>query len=222
MEINDIKNKVIQSIKEHIRMEINDDFEKGDNLIERGLSSIMIMKISNKLRKSGIRISFSKLMEKPTFNEWEMLIKSAKINDKFISKEAEIVKNKEYVGIKFPLTDVQYAYWVGREDDQVLGGVGCHAYLEIDGKDINVKKLNEAWIKLQKDHPMLRAKFNSDGTQEIMESPYTDEISVYNLENLDNKEIKDSLNEIREKISHRKLKVEKGEVAGELTPKSWT
>ena len=57
MEINDIKNKVIQSIKEHIRMEINDDFEKGDNLIERGLSSIMIMKISNKLRKSGIRIS---------------------------------------------------------------------------------------------------------------------------------------------------------------------
>lgn len=33
MEINDIKNKVIQSIKEHIRMEINDDFEKGDNLI---------------------------------------------------------------------------------------------------------------------------------------------------------------------------------------------
>ncbi|MDU4392000.1 MAG: condensation domain-containing protein, partial [Klebsiella michiganensis] len=195
-------------------MEINDDFEKGDNLIERGLSSIMIMKISNKLRKSGIRISFSKLMEKPTFNEWEMLIKSAKINDKFISKEAEIVKNKEYVGIKFPLTDVQYAYWVGREDDQVLGGVGCHAYLEIDGKDINVKKLNEAWIKLQKDHPMLRAKFNSDGTQEIMESPYTDEISVYNLENLDNKEIKDSLNEIREKISHRKLKVEKGEVAG--------
>lgn len=214
MEINDIKNKVIQSIKEHIRMEINDDFEKGDNLIERGLSSIMIMKISNKLRKSGIRISFSKLMEKPTFNEWEMLIKSAKINDKFISKEAEIVKNKEYVGIKFPLTDVQYAYWVGREDDQVLGGVGCHAYLEIDGKDINVKKLNEAWIKLQKDHPMLRAKFNSDGTQEIMESPYTDEISVYNLENLDNKEIKDSLNKIREKISHRKLKVEKGEVAG--------
>lgn len=214
MEINDIKNKVIQSIKEHIRMEINDDFEKGDNLIERGLSSIMIMKISNKLRKSGIRISFSKLMEKPTFNEWEMLIKSAKINDKFISKEAEIVKNKEYVGIKFPLTDVQYAYWVGREDDQVLGGVGCHAYLEIDGKDINVKKLNEAWIKLQKDHPMLRAKFNSDGTQEIMESPYSDEISVYNLENLDNKDIKDSLNEIREKISHRKLKVEEGEVAG--------
>ena len=51
MEINDINNKVIQSIKEHIRMEINDDFEKGDNLIERGLSSIMIMKISNKLRK---------------------------------------------------------------------------------------------------------------------------------------------------------------------------
>ncbi|MDU7298959.1 MAG: phosphopantetheine-binding protein, partial [Finegoldia magna] len=135
MEINDIKNIAIQSIKEQIRMEINDDFEKDDNLIERGLSSIMIMKISNKLRKSGIRISFSKLMEKPTFNEWEMLIKSAKINDKFILKEAEIVKNKEYVGIKFPLTDVQYAYWVGREDDQVLGGVGCHAYLEIDGKD---------------------------------------------------------------------------------------
>lgn len=214
MEINDIKNIAIQSIKEQIRMEINDDFEKDDNLIERGLSSIMIMKISNKLRKSGIRISFSKLMEKPTFNEWEMLIKSAKINDKFILKEAEIVKNKEYVGIKFPLTDVQYAYWVGREDDQVLGGVGCHAYLEIDGKDINVKKLNEAWIKLQKDHPMLRAKFNSDGTQEIMEFPYTDEISVYKLENLDNKEIKNSLNEIREKISHRKLKVEEGEVAG--------
>lgn len=34
----------------------------------------------------------------------------------------------------FPLTDVQYAYWVGRDEEQALGGIDCHAYLEFDGE----------------------------------------------------------------------------------------
>ena len=52
----------------------------------------------------------------------------------------------------FPLTDVQSAYLIGREQDQVLGGVGCHAYFEIIGHQVDIEKLNQAWNELQRIH----------------------------------------------------------------------
>ena len=69
----------------------------------------------------------------------------------------------------FPLTDVQYAYWVGREDNQVLGGIGCHAYLEFDGNSVEAGRLEAAWNQLQYHHPMLRACFTEDGMQKIQD-----------------------------------------------------
>lgn len=59
----------------------------------------------------------------------------------------------------FPLTDVQYAYWVGRDEEQYLGGIDCHAYLEFDGENIEPERLEKAWNVLQYHHPMLRACF---------------------------------------------------------------
>lgn len=43
----------------------------------------------------------------------------------------------------FPLTDVQYAYWVGRDEEQALGGIDCHAYLEFDGENIDPERLEK-------------------------------------------------------------------------------
>lgn len=208
-----IKNQVLDSIKLEITKELDClDIDCKENLIEKGLSSIMIMKISNKLRKSGIRISFAKLMETPTIKDWERLIESSKISNK---KETNLKSiQKELYDEEFPLTDVQYAYWVGREDDQVLGGVGCHAYLEIDGENIDAIKLNNSWNILQNSHPMLRAKFTKQGTQKIMQTPYSNQISVYDLKLKDEYEIKEKLKYIRNTLSHRKLKIEDGEVAG--------
>ncbi|HFK2740600.1 TPA: condensation domain-containing protein [Enterococcus faecalis] len=186
------------------------DIKENDNLIEKGLSSMQVMQLSGILKKEGLRISFAKLIEKPTPNSWFDLVANSKIIKKYSKDNKKSNDGKD----SFNLTDVQYSYFIGRSDDQTLGGVGCHAYIEIDGKDIDYKRLNDAWNKLQYRHPMLRARFTEDGKQEILDKPFSEEIEVFDLSNLDEKERKIRLDEIRKNLSHRKLRVEIGEVAG--------
>lgn len=212
MKENIISDQVMDSIKNQVKGELNvSDVNNKDNLIEKGLSSIMIMKISNALRKFGIRVSFAKLMENPTIEKWEDLVMNAAVR---IRKNKDIFTIKDNADEEFPLTDVQYAYWIGREDDQVLGGVGCHAYLEIDGENIDVHKLKESWNILQNTNPMLRVKFNKNGTQQIMKAPFSEEIGIYDFRLFKQDDIDTELVNMRNKLSHRKLQVEDGQVAG--------
>lgn len=210
MEEYQIRQQAIKRLNEVLQEEL-DGFRPSekDNLLEKGLSSIQIMKIISELKKIGIRLSFATLMENPIFGEWINLIEEANI--KYIERTTK--SEEKNILEEFPLTDVQYAYFVGREDDQVLGGVGCHAYLEIDGQDIVVEKLIDAWNYLQMENAMLRAKFNSNGTQQIMEEPYSKEIKVFDYTRLPEEDARLELLKIREEMSHRKLKIEVGEVA---------
>lgn len=70
-------------------------------------------------------------------------------------------------GEGFPLTEIQTAYWIGRQSS-VLGGVGCHAYREFRLADLDLKRLERAWNQLIKRHGMLRAVFTNDGQQKIL------------------------------------------------------
>lgn len=206
------KNEVKKFINNETRKLLNKvNINLEDNLIEMGISSIQIMKISSSLRKFGINITFAKLISNPTIEKWNALIDNSKIKE---TKKFEKSIKKEVSEDSFELTDVQQAYWVGREDDQPLGGVSCHAYLEFDGEDINPNKLEKSWNTIQNYHPMLRAKFLGNGRQIIMNKPYSENIDVYNLTSYSEKDIEIELNKIREKISHRKLDVKNGQVAG--------
>lgn len=182
-----------------------------ENLIEMGISSIQVMKISSGLRKFGITIPFAKLISNPTIEKWNILIDNSKFKE--IKKSHKSIR-KEDDEDSFALTDVQQAYWVGREDDQPLGGVSCHAYLEFDGENVSPNKLEKAWNTVQSYHPMLRAKFLGSGRQIIMNKPYSENIDIYNLTSFSEKDVETELDKIREKISHRKLDVESGQVAG--------
>lgn len=101
------------------------EIKEKENLMHSGLTSIITMQISNQLRKFGMRIPFSKLALEPILSRWFSMIDEAEIS---VSSEKSNLhlddKNEE-----FELTDVQYAYWSGRDENQPLGGVGCHAYI---------------------------------------------------------------------------------------------
>lgn len=211
MELNGVKENAKILVKDWLKDIFAEEvISEDENLIEKGLSSIQIMQLSGKLKKTGIRISFAKLMESPILSNWFKFIDASKVkSDKNTKQQISIVDNNQ-----FALTDVQYSYLIGREDDQVLGGVGCHAYLEIDGQNVDYDRLNSAWNKLQYRHPMLRAKFTNDGYQDILESPYSEKIEFFDLSGIDLESEQEKLMEIREQISHRKLKVNEGQVAG--------
>jgi len=184
-------------------LDIQNDLDENDNLLEMGLSSIQIMQLAAKWRRSGLNASFVELISNPTIRDWHRMLLS--------EKDCQAAQPETAVDMyqPFPLSDVQYAYWIGRSKGQYLGGVGCHGYLEIDGKGIDAARLNQAFMDLQMHHPMLRAQITKDGRQQIRKKPYQKEIKVYDFRERDARE---HLSQMREELSHRLLDIHSGQV----------
>lgn len=94
----------------------------------------------------------------------------------------EILKRKdEHITIKinaagkyepFPLTDIQEAYLLGRNNTYHFGGVSCHIYLEIEYPALDADRVELVWNGIIERHGMLRTVFNQNGyQQELMEVP---------------------------------------------------
>ncbi|MCA1218392.1 non-ribosomal peptide synthetase [Streptomyces sp. 8L] len=68
----------------------------------------------------------------------------------------------------FPLTDIQAAYLIGRTDAYAYGGVGCHAYVELEYPDLDADRVTAVWRDLVQRHDMLRAVIHHDGYQQVL------------------------------------------------------
>ncbi len=99
----------------------------------------------------------------------------------------------------FPLTEIQAAYWIGRQSD-VLGGVGCHAYREFELGEVDLERLESAWNRLITRHDMLRAVFSDDGQQGILPAGSEYRFKQDVLDVADNPQ--ERLTAIRDAMSH--------------------
>ncbi|MBY8973134.1 amino acid adenylation domain-containing protein [Pseudomonas sp. P867] len=68
----------------------------------------------------------------------------------------------------FPMTEVQQAYWLGRDPSLVLGGVSCHFYREYDVEDLDLPRLQHALARLIERHETLRTVFDHTGQARIL------------------------------------------------------
>ena len=188
-------------------------FSDDDNLIELGMDSLGLMKLVGQWRKAGRKVSFAELIEMPMLRHWWPLLASEPIA---VETTASAHGESFDVTAPFELTDVQHAYWIGRNDEQMLGGVGCHAYLELAGHDLDPQRLENAWNRLLEHHGMLRARFDSLGTQSIATQAPADsrKVHVHDLRQQTPASIEVQLLTLRERLSHRRLNVERGEIAG--------
>ena len=186
------------------------NYDNNQNLIEWGLDSLAIMKLLVELKKQGISITFAQLIKSPTIESWVNLIED---NLNFKEKTASSEEINLNLGDKFELTDVQYAYWVGRDDSQELGGNSCHAYIEFDIDKIDVEKLSNAWEKVKNRHGMLRAYFSNDAMQRVEKVSGCKPLLIHDLRKYSKEQCESILSEMREKTSHRKLDIENGCVA---------
>ena len=197
-----IKDKLIDLIKKEQGIYV----DENENLFEIGLNSLTVMKIVAYWKKEGYNIKFSDLLKRPYIYEWaELLLHAERQEHKQVEKKVNMYE-------PFSMTDVQYAYWIGRGKEQFLGNIGCHGYFEVDTREINLQKLQKAWEILFEYHPMLRARFLESGKQVIMKSPYQKNIHVIDLSEKDEKEKERYLLKIRNERSHRLLKIEEGQV----------
>lgn len=198
-----------EQIKQQIfsMLPVPKEFDDQQNLLSLGLNSLKIMRLVNAWRKNGIKVSYGSLLEDPTLQAWVTLIETAQ-KKRVSTSEQPCALAK--VNASFPLTDVQYAYKIGREDGRELGGVGCHAYMEFEGAQIDFEKLNAAWKTVQLHHPMLRARFLENGEQEILEKPYQEQIAFYDFSH--DCDYAEKVAQLAQELSHRKFEVEKGHV----------
>ncbi|MCG7410807.1 amino acid adenylation domain-containing protein [Paenibacillus sp. ACRRX] len=79
----------------------------------------------------------------------------------------------------FPLTEIQMAYWLGRNKEIEMGGFSTHGYFEIKTK-FDIQRLNKSFLKVINRHPMLRAVVLENGEQCIL-----NEVNPYVIETID-------------------------------------
>ncbi|MXP22000.1 amino acid adenylation domain-containing protein [Gordonia sp. HNM0687] len=200
--------------------EIGDDAD----LISLGLDSIRMMKIAGGWRKRGHRLNFAQLAAEPTVDAWARMLETTAPPADGTRDPADGTRNPadgtrnpaestvESAEEAFPLAPMQHAYWIGRTEAADLGGVAAHLYVEFDGAGLDAEQLRTAADRLVQRHPMLRARFLPDGTQQILDRPGRDPFTVSDLRTHSAAAIDRELDAIRDAKSHQMLDVAAGQV----------
>jgi mycobactin phenyloxazoline synthetase len=186
-----------------------DEVGDADDLIQLGLDSIRTMKLAGGWRKRGFEVNFAQLAAAPTVEAWHQLLGAP---EEAALVEAEPVTSDEDENAPFPLAGMQHAYWIGRSDEQELGGVAAHLYVEFDGGAIDPVRLERAVGELVTTHPMLRTRFLPDGTQQAMDAPGVPVFSVVDLRDKSAEAVDEALAQLRDEKTHQRLAIENGQV----------
>ncbi len=105
----------------------------------------------------------------------------------------------------FALTDIQHAYWVGRDEVMELGNTGVHAYMEIDQLDGDLSRLNIALHAVIQRHDMLRMIIHPNGEQQILSSVPDYQIDVSSFDKDDSDAAANHMVNVRDRMSHQIL-----------------
>ena len=191
--------------------------DDGQDLLLLGLDSIRIMSLIGTLRATGVRIRFDELVQTPTLAAWWALIEGRSTAEPRTSPGTAPEQSKVAPGTldpaaPFELTPVQHAYWIGREDHQELGGVGCQFFAEFDGQGVQPARLEQAVRGLEQRHGMLRARFLEDGTQRVDPQGAWAGLRVHDFRGLAGAGLEAAAEALRSELSHRRLDVANGQV----------
>ncbi|VEA76765.1 peptide synthetase [Salmonella enterica subsp. arizonae] len=204
-----------QQLRERLIQELNltpQQLHEESNLIQAGLDSIRLMRWLHWFRKNGYRLTLRELYAAPTLAAWNQLMLSRSPEN---AEEETLPDESSWPNMTestpFPLTPVQHAYLTGRMPGQTLGGVGCHLYQEFEGHCLTALQLEQAITTLLQRHPMLHIAFRPDGQQVWLPQPYWNGVTVHDLRHNDAESRQAYLEVLRQRLSHRLLRVEIGE-----------
>jgi dihydroaeruginoic acid synthetase len=178
---------------------IDDD----DDLIGHGIDSITVMRLASMWQRSGVPLKFASLIEKPILSAWWALAAERMAAQGPAPERVTVDETAP-----FELQAMQQAYWVGRRESQMLGGVSAHFYAEFDGSGMDPGRLERAIRALTRRHGMLRARFGDDGRQQILPDSAWPGVTVHDMRDAQPA----ATEELRGRLSHRRLAVEQGEV----------
>ena len=117
----------------------------------------------------------------------------------------QIITNEAERYQPFPLTEIQQAYLLGRDDSFDLSNVSTHVYGELDMVGLDLEKFEQAWQHLIQKHEMMRAIVNKDGYQQILEQVPDYRIEVLDLREVEAEVANSKILAIRKRLSHQLL-----------------
>lgn len=142
------------------------DIDETSNFFYEGGSSFAAIQLSSiihkKLKKT---VPVYLIFENPILRELAEVVE--KIEEE---KEEKLVLkcDREHIFEPFELTDIQYAYWFGSNQTEILGKVATHAYIELVCRDWSILELEDALNKVIAHQPMLRIRIMENGYQRIL------------------------------------------------------
>lgn len=127
-------------------------------------------------------------------NEIIEILKREQSTEKFLVNER--------IGItKYPLTDVQAAYLIGKTDAVKWGGVSCKGYIEVNFSIHTAEELTSAWELLVNRHEMLRAQVSENGFEVLEKEKIKYEIEILDLRQISEEKKETTLSELRHKFN---------------------
>ncbi|MFE7659497.1 non-ribosomal peptide synthetase [Streptomyces celluloflavus] len=187
------------------------EVDRPGSLADLGMDSVRMMHLAGWLREHRVEVTFRELAEDPSLDAWWRLV-AERTGPAMPGDRTDGRRPAVDASAPFALTPVQHAYWVGREDGQVLGGVGCHAYFEFDGAAVDPHRLEPAVRRVIERHGMLRTVFAADGSQRIADASSWPGLTVHDLRDLSAPESARKLESVRALLAGRRLEVARGEV----------
>ncbi|MCX4849516.1 amino acid adenylation domain-containing protein [Streptomyces sp. NBC_00893] len=187
-----------------------------DNLVSLGLHSMRMIRIAAGLRRKGVRVNFSELALQPSVQAWtDLLAERSGARNAARPRPAPAAptqRERPSDSEPFGLATMQHGYWIGRKDEQALGGVASHLYAEFDGRGVDPERLERAVAALIRRHGMLRSQFLDDGTQRVLDAPGVPVWSVTDLRDAGPAEVEEGLERIRQEKTHQRMRADLGQL----------
>ncbi|MGB8954953.1 MAG: amino acid adenylation domain-containing protein [Tumebacillaceae bacterium] len=176
----------------------------NDNFFELGGHSLLAIQVISLLRDAlQLHVPLQSLWNAPSVFELSALVEQLRIEGAEYTPMPELASDDANRYEKFPLTDIQQAYWAGRNKVFDLGSAAAHHYMRFEARGLDLDRLNAALQKLIDRHDLLRAIIHDDGQQQILKTVPPYRIHVKDLRSFDEQEALAKMEEDRSELSHQ-------------------
>ncbi|QKX04988.1 amino acid adenylation domain-containing protein [Aquimarina sp. TRL1] len=170
-EVSDVITYIKTILSKELKIDI-EELNEQENLLLFGINSIVVARLVTRWKKEfDIALKPSFFLKNNTISQWASLLFKKLNTSRSISGKRTVPSFIAYPEKKFapfPLNEIQYAYWAGRNPELDWGGVSCSAYFEIDMETLDIPQFISALESLINRHEMLRCRIDADGKQQIL------------------------------------------------------
>lgn len=176
------------------------DLHGDDDFFDLGGDSLIAVRLIERVRHGmNAHVALSDLFDASSLSAFaERVAKAAPYEDSL----PPLLPDAAARYAPFPLTDVQQAYWIGRDESFELGGVSTHLYAEIEVADLGLADLERGWQQVVARHDMLRAVINVDGMQQVLQNLPAYRLASHDLRAASVAEVSEWLEITRLELSH--------------------